>query len=87
MLELAVALLSLLVVFCAGQRFPLVCVAWSLGGLGFFGVLEVLYLLGGVWGSVFDDSLWRMVSGVITGGVLGLCIRVWEAIVSSENFI
>ena len=58
-LELAaVALLFLLVVFCGGQRFPFVRVAWSLGGLGFFVVLEVLFLLGGVWGLVFGDSLW-----------------------------
>ena len=32
---LSVALLSLLVVFCGGQRFPFMRVAWSLGGLGF----------------------------------------------------
>ena len=55
---LAVALLSLLVAFCGGQGFPFVRVAWSLGGLGFFVVLEVLFLLGGVWGLVFGDSLW-----------------------------
>ena len=53
-----VALLSLLVAFCGGQGFPFVRVAWSLGGLGFFVVLEVLFLLGGVWGLVFGDSLW-----------------------------
>ena len=55
---LAVALLSLLVAFCGGQWFPFVRVAWSLEGLGFFVVLEVLFLLWGVWGLVFGDSLW-----------------------------
>ena len=59
MFELAaVALLFLLVVFCGGQRFPFVRVAWSLGGLGFYVVLEVLFKLGGVWGLIFGDSLW-----------------------------
>ena len=58
MRRLSVALLSLPIVFCGGQRFPFVRVAWSLGGLGFFVVLEVLFLLGGVWGLVFGDSLW-----------------------------
>jgi hypothetical protein len=73
---LSVALLFLLVVFCGGQRFSFVRVAWSLGGLAFFAVLEVLSLLGGVWGLVFDESLGLVVSGVISGEVLGLCIRV-----------
>ena len=44
MLELAVVLLFLLVVFCGGQRFPFVRVAWSLGGLGFFMVLDSMSL-------------------------------------------
>ena len=44
-LGLSVALLSLLVVFCGCQRFPFVRVAWSLGGLGFFEGLEVLFYL------------------------------------------
>ena len=73
---LAVVLVFLLVAFCGGQGFPCLRVAWSLGGLGFFVVLEVLFLLGGVWGLVFGDSLWRMVSGVISGEVVGLCIQV-----------
>ena len=55
---LTVASLSLPVVFCSGPRFPSVLVAWSLEGLGFFVVLEVLFLLGDVWGFVFGDSLW-----------------------------
>ena len=33
-------------------------------------------MLGGVWGLVFGDSLWQMVSGVISGEVLGMCVRV-----------
>ena len=41
-----VALLSLLVIFCGSQRCPFLRVAWSLGGLGYFVVLEVLFLLG-----------------------------------------
>ncbi len=49
--------------FLGGQRFSFVRVAWSLGGLGFFVVLEVLFLLGGVWGLVFDESLGLVVSG------------------------
>ena len=53
---LAVANVSLLVFFC-GPRFPCVRVAWPLGGLGFFVVLEVLVLLGDVWGLVFDSSI------------------------------
>ncbi len=73
---LSVVLLSLLVVFCGGQRLPFVRVAWSSEGLGFFVVLEVLFLLGGVWGLVFGESLGLVVSGVISGEVLGLCIRV-----------
>ena len=55
---LTVASLSLPVVFCSDPRFPSVLVAWSLEGLGFFVVLEVLFLLGGVWGLVFGDFLW-----------------------------
>ena len=53
--EHSVALLPLLVVFCGGQRFPFLRAAWSPGGLVFFGVLEVLFLLGGVWGLVFGE--------------------------------
>ncbi len=55
---LTVASLSLPVVFCSGPRFSSVLVAWSLEGLGFFVVLEVLFLLGDVWGLVVGDSLW-----------------------------
>ena len=47
--ELAVKLLSFSLFFCGGQRFPFVRVAWPLGGLGFFVVLEVLFLLRGVY--------------------------------------
>ena len=83
MCGLAVALLFLLVVFCGGQRFPFVRLAWSPGGLGFFVVLEVLFLLGGVWGLVFGGSLWRVVSGLISGEVLGVCIRVAIGLVIS----
>ena len=49
MRRLSVALLSLPIVFCGGQRFPFVRVAWSLGGLGFFVVLEVLLLFVGLF--------------------------------------
>ncbi len=37
---LKVVFVSLLVAFCGGQRFPYLRVAWSLGGLGFFVVLD-----------------------------------------------
>ena len=46
-------------------------------------MLEVLFLLGDVWGLVFGDSLWRVVSGLISGGVLGVCIRVAIGLVGS----
>ncbi len=39
-------------------------------------VFEVLFLLGDVWSLVFDESLGLVVSGEISGEVLGLCIRV-----------
>ena len=39
-------------------------------------VLGVLFLLGGVWGLVFGESLGLVVLGVISGEVLGMCVRV-----------
>ncbi len=33
-------------------------------------------MLRGVWGLAFGNSLWCIVLGVISGEVLGLCVRV-----------
>ena len=46
-------------------------------------MLEVLFLSVGVWDLVFGDSLWRVVSGLISGEVLGVCIRVAIGLVIS----
>ena len=51
-------------------------VAWSLGGLDLFVVMEVLVLLGGVGGLFFDESLGLVVSGVVAGEVLELCVQI-----------
>ena len=57
-----------------GSVVPSRCFLWMLGF--FCGVGGPLFVGGGVWGLVFDESLGLVVSGVISGEVLGLYIRV-----------